>query len=341
MLNYSFQINKDVCFLFWAQSLINWRWTFDKLEYKYYFSFFYLWTSEELNSLNELKNILYGKDIQFLLLIERQKVDKDILDSWLKIKNTLAEKFNAVWKEEFPKLQNLQKDIQTHPFNSSDDLSIKMPKVANFLNVDLKNFSSITVQLVLHNSKNSVSGHTHKLFPDLIILRASNLEHQYLDEVINVLFHETIHIIKNKSLRADILLRNAYFKIRFKLFLKKITNLFYLLIKSIKRLAIKEIKEGIKKAMKFPSWSYLFSEAVITSIAAGSGTINTYFRPNTQQKIEKFDYLKNWHNYTAQNRAVALRLVPLTTKYLDNNKTIDQNYCNEVIKIWLEIYNSK
>lgn len=341
MLNYNFRINKDICFLFWAQSLINWRWNFDKLEYQYYFSFFESWTNEELNSLNELKIILQGKDVQFLLLIEQQKVNKDILNRWQNIKNILTEKFNIIWEKELPKLQSLQATLQTHSFNSSDDLLIKMPKVANFFNVDLEIFNSITVQLVLYYSKNLVAGHAHKSFSDLIILKTSNLEHRYSDEAINVLLHETVHLIKNKSPQSNILLKNSYFKIRFKLFYKRIISLFYLLIKSIKHLAIKEIKEGTKKIMKFPSWSYFFTESVITSIAAGSGKINTYFRPNILQKIEKFDYLKNVHNYTAQNRAVALRLVPLTIYYLDNNKIIDQNYCDEVAKIWLEIYNNR
>lgn len=341
MLNYNFKINKDICFLFWAQSLINWRWTFDKGECQYYFYFFESWTDEELNSLNELESILQGKDIQFLLLIEQQKVAKDILDSWFKIKNILTEKFNIVWEKESPKLQSLQATLQTHSFNSSDDLLIKMSKVSNFFNVDLETFNSITVQLVFHHSKNLVAGHAHKSFPDLIILKTSNLEHRYLDEAINVLIHETVHIIQNKSPQSNILLKNSYFKIRFKLFYKRIISLFYLLIKSMKHFAIKEIKEGTKKVIKFPSWSYLFTEAVITSIAAGSGTINTYFRPSILQKIEKFDYLKNVYNYTAQNRAVALRLVSLTIYYLDNNKIIDQNYCDEVAKIWLEIYNNR
>ena len=36
MIKYNFQIDKETCFIYWIQSIVEWNWYFNKKEFDYY-----------------------------------------------------------------------------------------------------------------------------------------------------------------------------------------------------------------------------------------------------------------------------------------------------------------
>ncbi|WP_298413625.1 hypothetical protein, partial [Hydrotalea sp.] len=114
--------------------------------------------------------------------------------------------------------------------------------------------------------------------------------------------------------------------------------------------ALKQAYENIIKPEDIYTdwkWKYLMTEAVIHSIA--SKRYNTYFGRMIMkdEKMIEGDILLNLNmekygkSHGALIRVVAGRIEPLTTRYLNEGKKIDQEYCDEVARTWVNLLTGK
>lgn len=321
MVKYDFQLDKNVCFAYWAQSLIQWVWYFDSKERDYYAVLYGSLTDAEQNALQELKTFLQQKHTGFLWLWQRYSgaplQEAEEIALWKRIYDALGAKFEIVWRNEAPKLAAWQKTLQEYSFS---DVEKVLAKVERFFAVDALVPTKVTVKLLFHYDQKFPGGHTKKEFPNLILLNVSNVDIRHLNLVISVLAHEAIHPIVNRSPLAEELQRQAYLKIA------------------------KRWDFEYKASFERPSWRHLFFEAVITSIAAprnDKSYLNQllFSRPalSDEERPARFIHQRNATNVWRQIQAVAEELAPLTQKYLDNELRIDQGYCDAVAAAWLNL----
>lgn len=317
MIKYNFIVDKETCFAYWAQSLIQWGWYFEKKEADYYRNLSEPFTDKEKESLELLKSILQKDENQFLWLWNRyvgKKIDNpEEFKDWETIRLTLSNKFEIIWPKEKQGLQRWQKILNKYSFQF---LSAPYKKIYKFFKVSTpKNKQIIDVRLCFYWGKEFPTAHVQRNFKDLILLNISNTKPGKIERerVIGILAHETIHKIEYASSLSPVLLKNSYKRI----------------IKP-KHIGIKGIK-----------WKHLLTETVIASIA--SLRFNTYIgrilvgdsKRQESDKIVEFDFKKNREKYGFLIRVVASRIEELTAKYLNNNKTIDQNYCDAIASAWL------
>lgn len=313
MVRFNFIVDKQACFVYWAQSLIRWGWYFEEKEADFYKKQAEPFSKEEARALERLRVILEKDGNGFLWLWKRYQGETiknhSEREEWEEIKRKLTGKFEAVWNREHPLLESWQKKLSAFPTKRMEEF---LSRVSLFLAVEEKR-RNIDVKLCFHWDRALATGHTKKEFPTLIILNLSNVETGNLKNVIAVLVHEAVHILENSS-QVEKLLKTSYARIieprRFKL-------------------------DG-------PKWKYLFTESLITAIADRRGfsvAFNFLFGDSEKSDEEGFnvDVVRNKTNYGFQIREVAYRLRRIVARYFDERKEIDEHLCDAVAREWLEI----
>ncbi len=101
MIKYNFQINKNLNFAYWVQSIIEWNWYFNKKEYDYFNSITEDFNTAEEKILSSLKLILQKRENAYKWIWNRYSEkpisDKKESDIWEKSKNILNDKFELIW----------------------------------------------------------------------------------------------------------------------------------------------------------------------------------------------------------------------------------------------------
>lgn len=314
MIQYKFIINKEICFAYWAQLLIQWGWYFEKRGHEFYKKYSEPFSLQEESALKMLKTIL-EKENNYFLWLWKQYTGKPIenvdeLDRWNKIKKSLLPKFEAVWKDELPLLERWQKKLENYSFQP---LESAINLVACFFDAPSISDEEIIVKLSFCHDTETPTAHVKREFPSVMILNISRVDFSNLNKTISTILHETIHLLMEyKSSRAESLLHNSYSTI-------------------IVPLAIQ---------LKNYKWKHLFVESVISSIA--SSRLNSYFgriiekdeKAIASDVVGDFNLEKQKTNYGFLIRVIAERIEPLTTSYLMANKVIDRTYADLVVNEW-------
>jgi hypothetical protein len=324
-MKYEFKIDEEACFAYWAQSLVQWIWLSENRVKKYYEDHYGLLTKEEDCALKNLKNLLQQKDAGFLWLWKRY-ADLEIKNQeehslWLRVQEVLRERFERIWEDEYDKLEAWQKEFNDYSFKKIDNIFID---IAHFFDFDVAKNEKVTVKLLLNHNKNTLAGHAKKEFSDFILLSLSSLDKKYFNMALCVLIHETTHLLEYTSSLSETLLKESYENI------------------------LKPVLATLPPTHNGPAWHSLFREAMISSMADSSATINAYvnqklFRQqgevpkNVKDLLMLFEYQKEHKRYRARVKTAAAQLAPLTKKYLDNHQKMDSAYSDAVARAWLAV----
>src|SRR3989339_1861599 len=102
MFLYNFKINKEICFIYWVQSSIEWNWYFCQKEYDKWVQITGNFNDEEKNVLESFKKILQKENNGYTWLWNRyvgNKIyDKDENKKWQYLRKILENKFEILWK---------------------------------------------------------------------------------------------------------------------------------------------------------------------------------------------------------------------------------------------------
>lgn len=321
MFRYSFVVDKDTCFTYWAQSLIEWGWYFEKKECDFYRKFSKQFTPEEEKALGSLKQILEKEENYFLWLWARYAnmpiENTDELREWNQIKKVLLSKFEDVWREEMTFLEQWKKNLESYPFQRFEQ---GFENITRFFEAPIISEEEVKVKLAFHYDTEAPTAHVKKEFPGLIILNISRTNVTNINRAVNTLLHETIHLLMEyRSTRLESLLYESY-------------------MTTIAPPAIQ---------LKNHKWKYLLMESVVGSFA--SRRLNNYFGRiiESDKKIIESDIVGNFdrekqkENYGFLTRVVAERIEPLTTSYLNKQKKVDAMYADAVAKTLLELLSTK
>lgn len=314
-----FSINKETCFAYWVQSLIEWGGVISKADAEYYRAQGGSFSVEESEALERLKPVLQKEDNYYLWLWGRYVGDK-IRDErekqiWESVVSTLSPRFNELWAAEFPLLEGWKKELEASDLSAMQGVFEFSEK---FFGVGDSKNQEVDVRLCLGNFPEAPEGHAKREFPEFVLANISHTLHAQLPRVLGVIAHEILHKIEYQSPISTNLLKNSYDEI------------------------IKPA--GITTEWK---WKDLMTEAVITSVA--SKRFNNFFGRMIvkDEKMIKSDVVAkmNFEKYGKISgsliRVVAGRLESLTAKYLNEGRVIDQEYCDEVARQWVKLFTEK
>jgi hypothetical protein len=322
MVVFNFEIDKEACFAYFIQSLIDWGWFFNEKNQDYFSEQIGGLENEEKKSLEKLKKILQKDNNYFLWLWRRYDNldfrDSDEKDSWEEIKKILWPKFEKIWDIEFKKMEEWRKELATFSF---EKFNKDLEKVSNFFNFyDYP--KEIRVKLMFHWDRDNVTAHVRADFNDLILLNLSNLKNSNISKkrVINVLLHEFIHKIQYQS------------------------DDFYKIIKKSEREIIDPRNITFENDIK---WKYLLEETIVNAIA--SRRFNSYFgRKLTDNesiieadKIISVDLEKNRNNFGYLIRFIAGEVEDKVSNYLKDNKKFDLELSNFIAQNWVNFLTKK
>ncbi|MCK4387004.1 MAG: hypothetical protein KAV41_02905 [Candidatus Pacebacteria bacterium] len=309
MFLYKFEIDKDTCFAYWAQSLIQWNWYFNQKERDKWTCFVGELNKKENDALNFLKEVLEKEDNAYLWLWGRYSgkslENLEEKEKWEKIKKHLRCKFEIIWQSEYPKLLIWKNKLEDYNFQN---LKKDFEKINNFFGV--KNGNEITVKLLFGFGKKA-GGNAKKEFPNLLLLTLSGVDILDINSVIKILLHENIHLIEHNS-DKDILFKKSY----------------------------QNILAPTKMKQSKPSWRHLIIETAVSSIVGrevGYLDAKIGLENLSQNKMPIDDKSKSrvWQ-YDQKIKTVSAKLSQLTVEYLKNNKEMDENYSNQVARLWKE-----
>jgi hypothetical protein len=322
MIKYDFQIDKEACFAYWAQSLVKWVWYFDVVEAEHYIQKSGVLSAPEKEALESLKNLLQKENNGYLWLWDRYAGKKIVnieeQTIWNEIGNALAERFEQIWIEELPKLERWQKNLREL---NAEKLEMFLTRTANFFGVNANAERCVAVKLLLRHRTDLPSGHVKQEFGDLVVLNISSVGIDRLDPVISTLVHETVHLFE------------------YEYRIQSGRTGFDLLSESYSR-----IIKPHNLVQSAPSWRHLFVESIVTSMADAFSEchywhyLNLADRAALLQKcrLTEFIYKPDEKKYSYQIRAVAARILPTTVAYLDKGDRIDAAYCDFAVQAWLD-----
>lgn len=301
------------------QTLLGWGWAFSKTDTDYYRGQGGAFSEEENIALEQLKSILEKDTGSYGWLWERYAGNEiknpDEQKIWNKIVFALSPRFEKLWKEELPLLESWRDGLVS---TNGEVINKTIETFSNFVEVDELIQKEIEVRLCTGYFPDAPEGHAKKEFPTFVIANISHTSHEYATRVLGLITHEILHKIEYQPPTLSELLKGAYEKV----------------IKST------EIKAQWK-------WKYLLTESVLHSVA--SKRYNTYFGRMVMKNEEKIandvllslDMEKYGDSHGALIRVVAGRIESLTTKYLNEGRIVDEAYCNEVAKNWVNLLSAK
>jgi len=323
MFKFNFTIDKEVCFAYWVQAMTPWIWSHNNDHVKYYKSILDSPTEEERAILLELKTFLQDhqeiQDRGYVWLWKRYRGDK-ITDEeenkfWERVQKVLKNKFEIIWLKEEPLLKAWQEKLTQYPF---EEIEFALQNVASFFSLPIdQNIESAIIEVKLLNQWNTRSsgGYVKREFPLFIMLEVSNVKTEYILKVVGTLTHECTHLLEYKSLNLSKLFYNSHRKM----------------------IAPFGLKINLHSTMNGPSWRRLITESIISSIAGGY-RMDGYLQKTLscfQTNIPTI-YPKYTGHYLRIQKA-ALKILPLTTNYLSQNKILDQIYADQVTLVWKDL----
>jgi len=306
MFKYKFEINKEGCLAYWAQSSVQWNWYFNQEEANKWKEFTGEFTAEEEKGLNRLKEILQKEGNAYLWLWDRyennQIENKEEKESWKKIKSVLADKFEKIWQVEKPKLEAWKKELEQLDLKDKED---NLKRIFNFFGVSNQE-KEIKAKLLFGFGKKA-GGATKKEFPNSMILLLSGADLKNRRFVLNVLLHESLHLLEYSS-EKDLLFRQSF----------------------------KEILASLKIKQSQPSWRHLIVESIISSIVGREvGYLDKKdLKETTNVSISKEKNRSQFYNQKIL--LMAQKVAPITEKYLKDNKEMDSVYTDQVLGILKE-----
>lgn len=308
MFKFKFTIDKETCFVYWAQSLIKWSsWYFEKENYEFYRSLGGKLTAEENTALLNLLPILEEGGFDWLWKAYSGVPIED--KGWFDVKSALDKKFNIAWREELPRLKKWVAILEAYDFEKFES---QFDKVFKFFNVSTLQ-KSFEVKLLLSASPKFPTAHVKDGFEKNILLNISRLDYSDLNRAIGALLHETLHKIQYKS-DSKMLLREAYDSF------------------------IRPLEFDVKNY----TWKYLLVESTLKSIC--STRSNTYFGKILWSKVLPEDVIRdsdlpnNKTNFEYLARVVAARIEPVIEDYLDNSKPLDKFFAQKIAEEWIKIF---
>jgi hypothetical protein len=309
---FNFQINKEACFIYWAQYMAGWSWNKRQEEVDYYVNLIGGLNNKEKKALGDFLAILEKDGNGYFWLWKRyngESLDnKEDRKRLKEVKRLLSDSFERVWNAEYPKLEKWKENLSSFNFDNSFEKFIL--KTESFFNK--KNSWPLDVQLHFHTNERGTTGASKREFLNLILLGISNLDDSFLVKAVDTIFHEVIHLLDYQLESKDKLFKDLFMKSKLHGF------------------DIGEI-----------SWKNLLKESVIYSIAGRNFSYfirsvfpDMYMKMNDKKKLENFNYEKNKENYTFQAQSVACNIRDLTALYLDSEKEMDNEYISKIIKTW-------
>ncbi|HDQ16707.1 MAG TPA: hypothetical protein ENN31_01130 [Candidatus Vogelbacteria bacterium] len=304
---FRFQVDKEVNFVYWLQSITNWNWYFNSKEYQFYQELTGEFDNKEKLILKKFANFLKPPEIYKIFSNYRKRgylwlwgryARIPITSSrekryWQRVKSTMLQKFEILWSEHLPLLRDWQIRLENHDFLSTNK---GLTKVEKFFNNFLD--QSIVIQLCVNHQKNFPSGHVKREFPNLILLNLSSVRKSEFDKVISILNHELSHLIEYNSPKNELLSHS-----------------------------ISKLIEPKKIQQQNPSWRHLISESIITSIAGR----NFSYLDRKLKLINDFNQ-NHWNNEIGrQILQTAYEISKVTERYLDQGKEMDQEYIDYVV----------
>ena len=323
MFKFNFIIDKETCFTYWVQAMTPWIWSHHNDHIKYYKSILGSPTEAERAILIELTTFLQDHpDIQdrgYIWLWKRYRgdpiTDEEEYKFWERVQKVLKNKFEIIWLKEEPLLKAWQEKLTQYPF---EEIEFALQNVASFFSLPIdqnKKPNIIEVKLVNKWDIKFASGQAKREFPSLIMLAVSNVQLEYIIRVVGTLTHEATHLLEYKSL------------IPHKLFLashKKIIAPFGL-------------KINLNPKIKGPAWRSLITESIISSIAKGY-SMDGYLRKTLScLRTNAPIVYPTLTGYYLRIQKAAIKILPITTDYLSQNKVLDQKYADQVTLIWKEL----
>jgi hypothetical protein len=313
---FNFEIDKEACFWYWIQSLLKWSWYVEEGEFLFYKNSLKNISFKKKRILSEFREVLQQENNGFFWLWNRyshKPTHPQEQRFCSVIKNAFEDEFDAFWKNEVVLLEEWKKRLERFNFDVLDNF---YNKTSTFIERAPKQEKLITVKLLTYGNENFPAGHSHKNFDDVILLNISHLNNTFIERVIGVLAHEHIHILTTLYPTLESLLRKSYQTIFAPLSIK--TN--------------------------GPSWRHLFLETVITSIAGkrNENYLNYLWKKEVSNPFNEKAYIKKDEvNYGFQIRIASYKSLAMTINYLDSEKIVDQSYCDEIAKIWIDIESKK
>lgn len=320
MSKFNFEVNKEVSFVYWLQTLVEWSPSFQRGANEYYLRKLGALSPEEAEALSLMKNFLKRKDLGYLwlwdLYVGKKSGSAEDLEIWNKIKNIFSTKFNPIWDDEQNKLIEWKKILEDY---EPENMGVEMDKIGSFFDVE-PGARTYNIQLVMHWNNALPSGHTHRNYKDNIILPISSVEHEEIGRVWGVILHEAIHHFGYESAVFESRLIGAY---------KKYIGPTRLMVPG-------------------QSWKSLLSETVISSIAGKR--FNNYLGEklaiSSKEKndlksdlaeLDDFIFSQNSKNSGFLIRKAASLIYPETKTYLDSGMVMDLAYAKKVANVWLKM----
>ncbi len=318
-MRYKFTINKEVNFTYWLQASTDWIWYFNPKESEFYQSLTGEFNDQENQELKKFARFLRPPKIYSIIPDFRKRgyvwlwnryAEMPIKNYrqekyWRQVKLIFTPKFDILWSKHHPHLEFWRKKLEKQDFSSVNQI-IKRAEI--FFGSKFE--EEIKIQLCLSYDKNPCSGHVKRGYKNLIILNISNFDHKNIYKVFDTLTHETIHLVFYDSNKND-LLNQAY----------------------------KNIIKPIGISQKNPSWKHLFIESIVTSMA---GKNFSYFNQYLNNKGVNLSSAPVWGATTNQQIIkVAYELRDITNRYLEEGREMDQNYADNMAKIWLRFKTEK
>jgi len=321
MFKFNFTIDKEVCFAYWVQAMTPWIWSYNNEHIKYYKSILGSPTEEERAILIELKTFLQdhqeAQDRGYVWLWKRYRGDR-ITDEeenkfWKRVQTILKNKFEIIWLKEEPLLKAWQEKLKQYSFT---EIESTLTNIASLFALPPNQESKIIdVKLLTTWNTTSPSGAVKREFPALIIIAIANVKQEYIRKVVGNLAHEATHLLEYQSPMFDKLLRDSYEK----------------------TIARFRLKINLNPKIKGPSWKHLIKESIISSIASGYGMDGYLQKTLSCFQANSAIIFSTPTGYYLRIHKAALKILPLTTNYLSQNKSLDKNYTDQVISIWKEL----
>lgn len=310
---YNFEINKEACFFYWIQSSIEWNWYFNQKEYDKWIQITGIFTDKEKKILKYFKDILQKENNGYTWLWDRYVGNKTDNNDEIKkideLKKILENKFNILWKSEYPKLLQWKKKLEKYDL---DDFNDDFKKIHRFFGVK-DNRQKITVSLCFGWGRKS-GGNVKREFPNNILLTLSNSDMTEMNQVLKTLFHENIHLIEYSS-NKNILFKKSYEKIIIPLKISKQSQ----------------------------SWRHLIIESIISSIVGiDVGYLDRKIGiKDTSKKIKVTREKNKIKNYGDKIKNISKKISKLTERYIRERKTIDKDYSDFVLNALKKVYREK
>jgi len=324
MLKYRFHFTKTGNLFHFISNLTEWHFSCRKKYNKIWLEETGPLSNKEKQALRKIKGLLlkYNFESKFLGIPFITSPDESV---WRKVKNWVEKdeyndlqkvfsifelRFERIWQNEETKLANWKNTLSKELIEQKyQDLEEDLKRFFN----QKPQFRNIDVYLLISAVG---SGGGANLGPGRVTLECTALPADQVPRVLNVLYHETAHLV----------FEHGYYKNLLGQFLESIRSDFS------ERHAFFGSGRGLRSAI---------NEAVMSSLLPEGYLASKYFDRNVFHNAEKV-LGTNFENvakgkkcdFRAYRLFVAAKLLPLVKDYIENKKPVDETYLQSVWKVF-------